>query len=47
MIHDMYLFEVKSPKESKAPWDYYKLLATLPAEQVWTSKAESQCALWK
>jgi len=46
-VHDMYLVQVKSPKESKAPWDYYKLLATLPAEQVWTSKAESQCALWK
>jgi len=46
-VHDMYLVQVKSPKESKAPWDYYKLLTTLPAEQVWTTKAESQCALWK
>ncbi len=30
MVHDMYLFEVKKPNESKAPWDYYKLLATIP-----------------
>ena len=45
--HDMYLMQVKAPAESKEPWDYYKVLATLPAEQVWTTKAESKCALWK
>jgi hypothetical protein len=28
MVHDMYLFQVKSPDESKGPWDYYKHLAT-------------------
>lgn len=43
----MYLMQVKAPAESKEPWDYYKVLATLPAEQVWTTKAESKCALWK
>jgi branched-chain amino acid transport system substrate-binding protein len=34
-IHPMYLFEVKKPEESKAPWDYYKQLATIPAEEAW------------
>jgi branched-chain amino acid transport system substrate-binding protein len=47
MIHDMYLFEVKSPKESKAPWDYYKLVATVPGEQAFTTPAESKCSLLK
>ena len=32
-IHDMYLFEVKKPAESKGPWDYYKLRATIPADE--------------
>ncbi|MBS0607852.1 MAG: ABC transporter substrate-binding protein [Proteobacteria bacterium] len=45
--HDMYLMQVKSQKESQQPWDYYKVLAKLPADQVWTTKAESKCALWK
>ncbi len=45
--HDMYLMQVKSPKESQQPWDYYKVVAQLPADQVWTTKAESKCALWK
>ena len=47
MVHDMYLMQVKSPAESTKPWDYYKLLATLPGDQVYTSKAYSKCALWK
>jgi branched-chain amino acid transport system substrate-binding protein len=45
--HDMYLMQVKSQAESKEPWDYYKVLAKLPADQVWTTKAESKCTLWK
>ncbi|WP_027016821.1 ABC transporter substrate-binding protein [Comamonas composti] len=45
--HDMYLVEVKKPAESKRPWDYLKVLTTLPADQVWTTKAETKCALWK
>jgi len=45
--HDMYLVEVKSPAESKKPWDYLKVLATLPADQVWTTKAETKCSAWK
>ena len=32
-IHPMYLFEVKKPSESKAPYDYFKLISTIPAEQ--------------
>jgi branched-chain amino acid transport system substrate-binding protein len=47
MIHDMYLFEVKSPKESKAPWDYYKLVATVPGDEAFTTPAESKCSLLK
>ncbi|MEX8191387.1 ABC transporter substrate-binding protein [Comamonas guangdongensis] len=45
--HDMYLVEVKNPSESQKPWDYLKVLQTLPADTVWTTKAESKCALWK
>ncbi|RQS73542.1 ABC transporter permease [Burkholderia sp. Bp8963] len=47
MIHDMYLMEVKKPSESKEPWDYYKVLATIPGEQAFTTKQETRCALWK
>lgn len=47
VVHDMYLYQVKSPTESKYPWDYYKLVQTIPAEQAWTTKAESKCAAWK
>jgi len=46
-VHDMYLMQVKSQKESQQPWDYYKVVAKLPGDQVFTTKAESKCALWK
>ena len=46
-IHPMYLFEVKSPSESKAPWDYLKLLATIPAEQAFRPLADGNCPLVK
>jgi len=46
-VHDMYLMQVKSPAESKQAWDYYKLVKKLPGDQVFTTKAESKCALWK
>ena len=46
-IHDMYLVEAKSPAESKKPWDYLKVVAKLPGEQVFTTKAETKCELWK
>jgi branched-chain amino acid transport system substrate-binding protein len=47
MVHDMYLVQVKAPADSKKPWDYLKVLKTLPGDQVFTTKAESKCALWK
>ena len=47
MIHDMYLFEVKSAKESTVPWDYYKTIAKIPGEQAFTTVAESKCSLLK
>ena len=47
MVHDMYLMEVKKKSESKYPWDYYKVVQTIPGEQAFGTKAESKCALWK
>ncbi len=47
MIHDMYLFEVKSSKDSSTPWDYYKTIAKIPGEQSFTTVAESKCTLLK
>ena len=46
-VHDMYLVQVKAPSESKKPWDYLKVVKALPGDQVFTTKAESKCALWK
>jgi branched-chain amino acid transport system substrate-binding protein len=46
-MHPMYLFEVKSPEESKAPWDYYKQLATIPAEEAWRPLDQGDCPLVK
>lgn len=47
MIHDMYLFEVKKPSESKERWDYYKLLATVPADEAFQPLELSRCPLVK
>ncbi|WP_348693407.1 ABC transporter substrate-binding protein [Duganella fentianensis] len=47
MVHDMYLMEVKKQSESKYPWDYYKVVATIPGDQAYATKAETKCALWK
>ncbi|MDO9711963.1 ABC transporter substrate-binding protein [Paracraurococcus lichenis] len=44
-IHPAYLLEVKSPAESKGPWDYYKVLATVPGEQAFRPMAEGGCPL--
>jgi branched-chain amino acid transport system substrate-binding protein len=46
-IHPMYLFEVKSPEESKYPWDYYKVRATIPAEEAFRPLADGKCPLVK
>ncbi|MGU3387892.1 ABC transporter substrate-binding protein [Methylobacterium sp. D53M] len=45
MVHDMYLFEVKKPAESKGPWDLYKLISTIPGKEAFASPAESGCPL--
>jgi branched-chain amino acid transport system substrate-binding protein len=45
MVHDMYLVEVKKPEESKAPWDYYKILATIPGDQAFQPLSASRCPL--
>lgn len=45
LIHDMYLAQVKAPTESKGPWDYYKILATVPGNEVFQTLAESECPL--
>jgi branched-chain amino acid transport system substrate-binding protein len=46
-IHPGYLFEVKKPSESKGPWDYYKLVSTIPAEEAFTPVEKSPCGLLK
>jgi len=46
-VHDMYLMQVKSPTESKEPWDYAKLVKSLTGESLYTTKMESRCPLWK
>ncbi|HEX6101872.1 MAG TPA: ABC transporter substrate-binding protein [Alphaproteobacteria bacterium] len=46
-IHPMYLFEVKKPAESKGPWDYYKLRATIPAEEAFRPLDQGGCPLAK
>src|SRR6201982_408927 len=47
MVHDMYLFEVKKPSESKARWDDYKLIATVPGNEAFQSLEASRCPLVK
>jgi branched-chain amino acid transport system substrate-binding protein len=44
-LHPMYLFEVKSPAESKGPWDYYKLVRTIPAEEAFRPMGQGGCPL--
>ena len=46
-IHPAYLFEVKTPEASRGPWDYYKLVATLPADVAWRPLGQSACPLVK
>ena len=47
MIHDMYLFEVKKPSESKARWDYYKLIGTVSGSEAFQPLEQSRCPLVK
>jgi branched-chain amino acid transport system substrate-binding protein len=44
-MHDMYLFEVKKPAESKGPWDYYNLIATIPAEEAFRPLDQGNCPM--
>jgi len=46
-IHDFHLFQVKSPAESKEPWDDYKLISTIPGDQAFRPLAEGGCPLVK
>jgi branched-chain amino acid transport system substrate-binding protein len=47
VVRDMYLFEVKKPSESKAPWDYYKLIETVPGDQAYRPIDKGECPLVK
>ena len=47
MVHDMYLLQVKKPAESKSPWDYYHVKATIPAAEAFQPLSASRCALVK
>ncbi|MDU3130941.1 MAG: ABC transporter substrate-binding protein [Bradyrhizobium sp.] len=47
VVHPMYLFEVKKPEESKYPYDYYRLVSTIPADQAFRPIADGGCALVK
>ena len=46
-VHDMFLLQVKTPKESTEPWDYFKVVERIPGDQAFTKPAESKCALLK
>jgi branched-chain amino acid transport system substrate-binding protein len=45
VTHDMYLFKVKAPADSKGPWDYYETLATIPAAEAFRPLADGGCPL--
>jgi branched-chain amino acid transport system substrate-binding protein len=47
MVHDLYLVEVKKPEESKEPWDYYKVLQTIPGDQAFPRLEDEDCPLIK
>ncbi|HEV2560135.1 MAG TPA: ABC transporter substrate-binding protein [Microvirga sp.] len=46
-VHDMYLFQVKAPKDSKYPWDYYRQVSVVPGEQAFQPLTASRCPLVK
>jgi len=47
LLHEMYLFQVKKPAESKKPWDYYHVRQTIPADQAFQPLSQSKCRLVK
>ena len=46
-VHPAYLMEVKKPAESKAPWDYYKIRSTIPADEAFRPLGKGECPLVK
>jgi branched-chain amino acid transport system substrate-binding protein len=46
-VHDMYLFEVKTPAESKGPWDYYKLIRSIPGAEAFRAMEQGECPMVK
>lgn len=47
VVHDMYLLQVKSPDQSKEPWDYFTVAQAIDGNEAFTKQSESRCALWK
>ena len=47
MVHDMYLVQIKKPEESQYPWDYYKMLNTIPGDKAFKPLSKSTCPLVK
>lgn len=47
MVHDMYLFEIKKPSESQKPWDYYRLIRTIPGDEAFQAQDQGSCPLVK
>ena len=47
VVHDMYLLQVKTPEQSKEPWDYFNVVQTIDGNEAFTKQSESRCALWK
>lgn len=47
MVHDLYLVQVKTPAESKYPWDYYKIISTIPGDEAFRPLSEGNCPLVK
>jgi branched-chain amino acid transport system substrate-binding protein len=47
LVHDMYLMQVKAPAESTEPWDYYRIVQTIPGDEAYTKLADSKCPLIK
>lgn len=45
MVHEFYLFQVKSPSESKYAWDYYKLISKIPGDEAFQPLSQSRCPL--
>jgi len=47
LMNDLYLVQVKSPAESKYPWDYFNIVATIPAEEAFRKPEDSECSVFK